>query len=58
MDTLLVFHRVLWAVCFGLSWLAVCCGFTFLLTGNPRTWRGLKMCGVGAITLAFLATWL
>ena len=58
MDTLLVFHRILWAVCFGLSWLTVSCGLVFLMSGNERTWRGLKFFGAGAITLAFLASWL
>ena len=58
MDGLLIFHRALWVVAFGLSWLALSCGLAFIMSGNPRTWRGLKFFGVGAIVLAFLASWL
>ena len=58
MDGLLIFHRFLWAVAFGLSWLAASCGALLLLSGNPHAWRLLKFFGAGAITVAFLASWL
>jgi hypothetical protein len=58
MNGMLIFHRALWVIAFGLSWLAVSCGLLFLMSGNPHVWRALKFFGVGAIMLAFLASWL
>ena len=58
MSGLLIFHRCMWASCVVLCWLAVSAGLLFLLSHNPRTWRAMKFFGAGAITLAFLATWL
>lgn len=54
----MIFHRFLWAVCFGLSWLAASTAVMFILSGNPRVWRALKFFGAGAVTVAFLASWL
>ena len=57
-DAVMMMHRALWALTFGLSWITASVAIMALFTGNPRLHRGWKFLGAGAITVAFLASWL
>ena len=58
MHGLVIMHWMLWRLCWVLCYLTVASWIWFILTANEPTWKAFKFFGAGAITLAFLATWL